>query len=43
MAGSSQMTRHSFKERVMLLLNVVKDHFTGEIRATEVLIQTKTS
>lgn len=42
MADSSQMTRHSSKERVMQLLNVVNDHFTGEIRATKVLIQTKT-
>jgi hypothetical protein len=43
MAESSQMTRHSPKERGMQVLDVVKDHFTGKIRAIKVLIQTRIS
>jgi len=43
MADNSRMTKHSSKERGMQVLDVVKDHFTGKIRAIKVLIQTQTS
>jgi hypothetical protein len=41
--ADSSMRRHSSKERVMQVLDVVKDHITGKIRAIKLLIQTQTS